>query len=220
MSRLDAELVKGVINNEFYRVAVDLGCGDGVLGGLIQENVRCLVGVDHDEEMLQKASDRKVYNQLVLADIREYNPPARTKVVFMIELIEHLKKKDGVALLRRLQWIPTIILTTPSKFWRGHTRDYHRSLWTIGELNNQGFFALPYKRKPSSEVFFGHGVIAIKGTIPKEVVTKAITNNQTKQVKTKMLDYICNSKTLKKGLEKCIDVTRLLFNPCNPHKCT
>lgn len=51
---------------------LDLGCGTGLCGPLLQPFARSLTGVDLSEKMLDKARDRGVYARLVCGDIAKY----------------------------------------------------------------------------------------------------------------------------------------------------
>lgn len=48
---------------------LDLGCGTGLCGAPFRAHARILVGVDLSPRMLQKAAERKIYDQLVNADL-------------------------------------------------------------------------------------------------------------------------------------------------------
>lgn len=52
-------------------VALDLGCGTGLVGALLRPHVARLVGVDLSEPMLAAARERGVYDELVCADMIE-----------------------------------------------------------------------------------------------------------------------------------------------------
>ncbi len=53
---------------------IDLGCGTGLLGEKLKTSDNRLIGVDISAEMLAKAADKNVYEQLVQSDIIEYCP--------------------------------------------------------------------------------------------------------------------------------------------------
>jgi predicted TPR repeat methyltransferase len=52
-----------------YRLCVDLGCGTGLLGPEIRDRVDRLEGFDLSQNMLAKASEKHVYDQLAQADL-------------------------------------------------------------------------------------------------------------------------------------------------------
>lgn len=51
---------------------LDLGCGTGLVGAALRPLARRLVGVDLSSEMLERARDRAVYDELVLAEMLDY----------------------------------------------------------------------------------------------------------------------------------------------------
>lgn len=51
---------------------VDLGCGTGLVGAVIKNDENYIIGVDISQNMLQEAAKKKVYDELVCADIVEY----------------------------------------------------------------------------------------------------------------------------------------------------
>jgi len=54
---------------------IDLGCGTGLCGILLKPFSRCLIGVDLSPNMLEKARQREVYDQLACGDIVEFLQP-------------------------------------------------------------------------------------------------------------------------------------------------
>ncbi|MFW8602801.1 methyltransferase domain-containing protein [Rhizobium leguminosarum] len=52
-----------------YELAVDLGCGTGLLGPEIRPNVARLEGFDLSQNMLAKAAEKQVYDSLAQADL-------------------------------------------------------------------------------------------------------------------------------------------------------
>lgn len=52
-----------------FRLAVDLGCGTGLLGPEIREHVGRLEGFDLSRNMLTKAAEKQVYDHLAQADL-------------------------------------------------------------------------------------------------------------------------------------------------------
>lgn len=149
-----------VIKDSYFRVAVDLGCGCGTLSKLVRPNVGWLIGVDLNIGRLRVAEKSGLYDELYLADIMYYEPPPETEVVFLTEVVEHLSKEDGVALLKRLIWVPVIVLTTPQKYCSLHRG--HISHWTVEDLNILRFNVFTFDRGPLIEKLFGKGLLAFK----------------------------------------------------------
>lgn len=67
-SRL-AGMVEQAIDGARGLAVLDLGCGTGVSGERVRAHAKQLVGVDLSPEMIEKAQQRKVYDQLEVAEI-------------------------------------------------------------------------------------------------------------------------------------------------------
>jgi predicted TPR repeat methyltransferase len=63
--------VKGV-TTDAQRDIADLGCGTGLCGPLFRPIARNLVGVDLSASMLEKASERAVYDQLIKSELVDF----------------------------------------------------------------------------------------------------------------------------------------------------
>lgn len=127
------------LKNKYYNSTVDLGCGGGETARILREHTNYLVGVDLNEYMLRKATATKLYDKLVLDDIRRYVLSSDVDLVCLMEVIEHIKHEDGEELLKNLQWVPNIILSTPKFFFKINERSDHVSLWTEEQLQQYGF---------------------------------------------------------------------------------
>jgi predicted TPR repeat methyltransferase len=53
-------------------IALDIGCGTGLVGPLIKNNFYKLIGVDLSQKMLQKAKDKNCYTKLIEGDISNF----------------------------------------------------------------------------------------------------------------------------------------------------
>lgn len=163
MGLLEARIIKDLLGNRRFGLVVDLGCGDGDLGKAIRANAEYLIGVDHNRFRLERAAGRNVYDELLLVDFREYLPPPETEAIFMLQIIEHIPKEDGAALLSKLSWIRTIVLTTPEKFQRLSLKNSHVSLWTEEDFRGLGFETILFSKPPLWEFIYGKGILAFKG---------------------------------------------------------
>jgi predicted TPR repeat methyltransferase len=66
------DVVKKCVGSQpFYKNAVDLGCGTGLLGKEFRDVVGNLIGIDLSKKMIQQATHSKIYNQLLVGDIEE-----------------------------------------------------------------------------------------------------------------------------------------------------
>ena len=55
-------------------------------------------------------------NDFISNSIRDYEVPRRSDSVFLVEVIEHLHRQDGEAILEKLKRIPLVCIATPAKF--------------------------------------------------------------------------------------------------------
>jgi len=136
-----------ILKDRHFNKCVDLGCGEGYYGDVLKAHCDYLIGVDHNLARLSVAKKYSGYNEVHFCDVRDYEIPADTDAVFMLDLIEHLPKKDGFDLLLKVRNVPFVLITTPTFF---HTftmfRNGHVSLWTEKELQENGFNTIIYNK--------------------------------------------------------------------------
>jgi hypothetical protein len=132
-------IIEEVLKDKYFNTAVDLGCGPGRRGELFKPHAKQLIGVDHHYGRLNVAVKFSGYDKGIWTDILEYELPSETEAVFVIDVIEHITKQEGLDLLNRISQVPFIIITTPTTFFRAGTLDHHVSLWTPEEFINLGF---------------------------------------------------------------------------------
>ncbi len=126
---------------------LELGCGKNSLivrSGLIKKlNV---TGVDIFKPYVDLHNSGGLYQSCVLADITkiEVNENEFDAVVCM-DVLEHLDKKDGIALLGKMKvWGRKVIITTPNGYvgWYaadGNVHQNHKSGWFIKDFTSQGY---------------------------------------------------------------------------------
>jgi hypothetical protein len=131
--------IKQALEGKYFDIAVDLGCGPGRRGELFKPHIKHLIGVDHHYGRLNVAVKFSGYDEGIWSDIREYKPPSGTEAIFIIDVIEHITKQEGIDLLNRINLVPFVIITTPTTFFRAGTLDHHVSLWAPEEFTNLGF---------------------------------------------------------------------------------
>ena len=141
-----------------WEFGVDLGCGKGEAGEMLKKHCGHLVGVDKDDWKLRRAENRG-YDELICCDIRSYQVPSRVDIAFLFDVIEHLPKEDGMALLQGLQG-PSIILTTPSLYFP-IARDAHTCVWSVNELELLGF-GCELVSIGTAEMLYGKEILAYR----------------------------------------------------------
>ena len=99
------------------------------------------------EPYLQESKNKRIHDQYIKADIREveFNPKSFDAVI-AIEVLEHLTKEEGRALIRKMEtWArKKVIITTPNGYlWQDGYHDNplqeHQSGWSVEELQKSGF---------------------------------------------------------------------------------
>lgn len=100
----------GIVRSLLPRVVVDLGCGGGNYGSWIRRQglATTIVGVDAWEgNKNQKWDD---YDSVLIGDVRTIELPD-ADLYLMIDIIEHMSRTDGLALLSRIG--PPVLVCTP-----------------------------------------------------------------------------------------------------------
>lgn len=161
IQRVVAEALKGVT----LRRIVDLGCGAGDGGELLRPHTAYLIGIDSDPDALRIAQSRGFYDELHLADMREY-PLGDADSVTLFDSLEHVSKDDGYALLEKCRARYTM-LTTP---WWSIAPGFisnpeHKCLWSEEELRRLGFQTASYSFMPDVGMWFTYGgiIIGVRG---------------------------------------------------------
>jgi len=127
---------------------LDVGCGKGEPMKFINRARNFYtVGLDIFKPYLIKAKKNNVHDDYVLCDVRYM--PVRDKsfdVVLCIEVLEHLKREEGVNLIRAMERVACrqVILTTPVSRYEQHAYDdnpyqEHRYMWSVDEIKRLGY---------------------------------------------------------------------------------
>ena len=75
---LRKELYSCIDNDHHFSNVLDLGCGTGLAGIEVHEKCTLITGVDLSSKMLEKANEKKIYNQLFTTDIIHFLDQAKT----------------------------------------------------------------------------------------------------------------------------------------------
>jgi SAM-dependent methyltransferase len=141
---------------------LDLGCGSD--SPIKYCNVYQSVGVDGFPSSVKDSKNKRIHNQYVLSDLRNLNfKPTSFDAVILIEVIEHLPKKEGILLLEKVEtWArKKVIVSSPNNYFaqpdiNGNPYFRHISGWTIEKMRARGYKAhgmagLKFLRKESME---------------------------------------------------------------------
>lgn len=125
---------------------LDIGCGPS---SPIQnfKNIKYSVGVEIYKPYLEESKKRKIHNKYINSRIQDLMIKDKSfDAVIMIEVLEHMSKKDGLDLLNKAQrWAKKkIIISTPNGFFpMGKVDDNkyqeHVAGWTVKEFEKLGF---------------------------------------------------------------------------------
>lgn len=90
-------LLSELPQHQFTKV-LDLGCGTGLMGEMIKPYCKELTGVDIAEKMIQRASEKQVYDQLVTADLQTFlqNNNESFDLVIAADVLPYLGALDKV----------------------------------------------------------------------------------------------------------------------------
>lgn len=135
-----APVVITLIDQAHPRTVLDVGPGWGKYGMLVREYVGSVERVDAVEAWPGYVTPRlrAIYDHVYELDVRELSVDhlAAYELVLMSEVIEHLPKADGLALLDRIPG--RVVITTPCEFFHNGPNlpptEEHVSLWELGDF--------------------------------------------------------------------------------------
>lgn len=130
------------------RNLLDVGCGDGSPAQLAGRRLSEAVGVDGDEQGLLLALKTGGYSSVRKMDIRqiaEVFGPGAFDTVVCTDVIEHLSKDEGLALLNAMECVARkrVIVATPNGFVPQCDPDQplqnHLSGWRVWDFEDRGY---------------------------------------------------------------------------------
>ena len=116
-------------------------------GPLVAYSIRYSIGVELHDPYIQEAKSLGTHNEFIKADCTQLEfAPGSFDAVLALDVVEHLSKEDGLALLRNMKgWArKKVIIEVPNGFTSGHVVDgnelqLHRAGYTAKELRDLGF---------------------------------------------------------------------------------
>lgn len=130
------------------RTLLDVGCGNN---SPIQSfsNLIYSVGVDISETSIFLAKEKRIHNQYYVCDIRKLSglfQAGSFDCVLASDVIEHLKKEEGVFLIKEMEKIAkkrVVIFTpngyVPQKGTPENPYQQHLSGWNVQEMRSLGY---------------------------------------------------------------------------------
>ncbi len=125
---------------------LDLGCGSSSPVQFCRD-IKQSVGVEAFAPYLEESKKRKIHTEYVGKKVEEVDFPRKSfDAVIMVEVLEHLPKESGYAMLKKAEkWArKKVIVSTPNGFLPQRERDNnilqkHLSGWGLNEMKNLGF---------------------------------------------------------------------------------
>lgn len=127
---------------------LDLGCGTGILmNNLNYKRNYSVVGVDIFDLYLKSAKKTGAYKKIIKGNINKiYFPEKSFDIVFCSHVIEHFRKKEGMALLNKMEKIASkkVIIITPMGYVKQKNEDSnsyqeHLSGWYPEDFQKRGY---------------------------------------------------------------------------------
>lgn len=170
-------MIKRIIYHLFHKIdyclqhelkdcetVLDLGCGPSSPLKNIK-NIKHSIGVEVFKPYLDISKKQKIHTQYLQKNILDLSFPKNSfDAVILIEVLEHLSKKDGQKILKIAnRWAKKkLIISTPNEFFPMGIVDknkyqQHRSGWSITKLKKMGFkvngvSGLKFFYKPENKV--------------------------------------------------------------------
>lgn len=127
---------------------LDVGCGSWSPLAKVKKNFYS-EGFDINRPSIQKIERTKTHDKYKIGDaqkIDEFYGPSSFDAVMALDLIEHLEKKNGLSLLKKMEAIAKekVIILTPNGFIKqasikDNPYQVHQSGWTVEEFKKLGY---------------------------------------------------------------------------------
>jgi SAM-dependent methyltransferase len=127
---------------------LDVGCGVESPLSLVKKTFYS-VGIDKFKPSIQISKKKKIHDRYLLMDVKNIDKKFKKKsfdVVISLDLIEHISKKDGFRLLKKMEAIAKkkVIVLTPNGFisqdpFENNPYQVHRSGWSTDDFSKHGY---------------------------------------------------------------------------------
>ncbi|MBU0686201.1 MAG: class I SAM-dependent methyltransferase [Candidatus Thermoplasmatota archaeon] len=132
------------------KTVLDVGCGRGFVGSMLRiyRDPTRIVGIDNFDPSIDFARRMKAYDEVVKLDLAKDDIPFRDNefdLVVCLEVIEHLRKDDGLRLLGRMESVgKRLIISTPGVYfpqpnYEDNPHQAHISFYSAKELRRRGY---------------------------------------------------------------------------------
>lgn len=160
---------------------LDVGCGEGGLMEAISKGKKWIItGIDIHKPTVEKAKKRKIYKKLYVGNLLHFPKEIKKQkfdLVFCSQVVEHLKKKDAMQLIKQCEQLATkrIMISTTVGFMHfvpleevhnkikdPNPHQKHISGWTTQEFKKRGYIV----RGQGLGLIYREGFLAHK--LPKQ----------------------------------------------------
>lgn len=113
---------------------LDLGCGKNSPLGRLKKRKNYTVGVDIFEKYIDISKKKEIHDKYLLLNVLDIDKeisPKSFDCVILLDIIEHLKKINGLKLIKKVEKIAKkkIIISTPNGYIQQH--EYHHNIYQI-----------------------------------------------------------------------------------------
>lgn len=139
---------------------LDVGAGDGKWGNLLTGTVPFVIGLDVWKPCCEAIKD--MYDEVIECDIRAFEAWADIDTVILGDVLEHLPRKDGLALIHKLKSLALdVYLTIPitdcvqeGSAWH-NPFETHLDQWSDEKLVECGWICMHKGLNPNGKVMIG-----------------------------------------------------------------
>lgn len=142
-------LIKKNIERSKIKTILELGCGKGAFGNLINDEGKYkITGIDIFEPYLNVCKDTKKYEKVLKRDLTRKLPFKNNgfDAVVCLQTMEHLDKRDGMSLMIEMERISKklVVITTPNgdclqDDYDENKYQRHLSTWVSNNFKNKGY---------------------------------------------------------------------------------
>ena len=150
---------------------VDVGAGDGKWGQILHHLVDEIVAIEVWQPYVDKYNLRSIYDAVVCTDVRKWYGWKAGDVIIMGDVLEHMTRRDALALVRGCRAFGTVFLTIPTTPCPqdgevyGNPYETHVDQWTHEELIAEGWELLHQGPNPKRLAMIGTYVM--RRALPK-----------------------------------------------------
>lgn len=127
---------------------LDVGCGEDSPLGKVKKTFQS-EGIDIFKPSIEKSKKRKIHDTYKLGNIKQlakYYKPKSFDAVIALDVVEHLEKKDALAMMKQMEKIARkrVVILTPNGFYHqdhlhGNPHQEHLSAWSAKDFQKNNY---------------------------------------------------------------------------------